>query len=190
MKVFGNHNLLNLHPASLLCRQLNISATQFCNAIHSFKGAAKRLEQVAVNNEKIVFRDFAHAPSKVKATVAAVKQQFPDKKLNAVLELHTYSSLNENFMQEYRGSLQEADEAVVFYSRHALELKRLPDLRKEKIREGFGQERLQVFNNTAELENWLNDQEGQNSVFLFMSSGNYEGLNVEAWAKKSAETAT
>ncbi|MBD0296328.1 MAG: peptidoglycan synthetase [Flavisolibacter sp.] len=184
LKVFGNHNLLNLHAAWLVCRQLSTTAAQFCSAISTFTGAAKRLEQLAVNDETVVFRDFAHAPSKVKATVAAVKQQFPHKKLLSVLELHTYSSLSEKFLQEYKGALSEADEAVVFYSRHALELKRLPDLSKEKIKEGFDQPNLHVFNERQELEDWLNQQELENAVVLFMSSGNYEGLDVEGWAKK------
>ncbi|MBD0369130.1 MAG: hypothetical protein ICV53_23885, partial [Flavisolibacter sp.] len=118
------------------------------------------------------------------ATVAAVKQQFPHKKLLSVLELHTYSSLSEKFLQEYKGALSEADEAVVFYSRHALELKQLPDLSKEKLKEGFDQPNLHVFNERQELEDWLNQQELENAVVLFMSSGNYEGLDVEGWAKK------
>ncbi|MBD0279580.1 MAG: peptidoglycan synthetase, partial [Flavisolibacter sp.] len=184
LRVFGNHNLLNLHAAWLVCRQLSITAAQFCSAISTFTGAAKRLEQLAVNDETVVFRDFAHAPSKVKATVAAVKQQFPHKKLLTILELHTYSSLSEKFLQEYKGALSEADEAVVFYSRHALELKRLPDLSKEKIKKGFDQPNLHVFNERQELEDWLNQQELENAVVLFMSSGNYEGLDVEGWAKK------
>jgi UDP-N-acetylmuramate: L-alanyl-gamma-D-glutamyl-meso-diaminopimelate ligase len=103
LKVFGNHNLLNLHAAWLVCKQLKISSEQFAQAISTFTGAAKRLELVAKNDHTIIYRDFAHAPSKVKATIEAVKKQMPDRKLIALLELHTYSSLNEKFMQEYHG---------------------------------------------------------------------------------------
>jgi UDP-N-acetylmuramate: L-alanyl-gamma-D-glutamyl-meso-diaminopimelate ligase len=184
LKVFGNHNLLNLHAAWLVCKQLNIPAQLFVKAIASFTGAAKRLELLAQNNSMIVYRDFAHAPSKVKATIEAVKAQYPGKKLYAILELHTYSSLNEAFMQEYNGVMEKADEAVVFYSRHALELKRLPVLEMNVVKQGFGQQNLQVFNNREELETFLATHPYDNSIVLLMSSGNYDGLDLESFSKK------
>jgi len=184
LKVFGHHNLLNANAAWLVCQQLNITAEQFCRAISTFTGAAKRLELVAENSSTIIYRDFAHAPSKVKATIAAVKEQFPEKKLYAILELHTYSSLNEAFMNEYAGVMDPADAAVVFYSKHALELKRMPELKKEAVTAGFGIRNLEVFHTKNELEDWLNGQDYSNSVVLFMSSGNYEGLDIEAFAKR------
>lgn len=183
LKVFGHHNLLNANAAWLVCQQLNITAEQFCRAISTFTGAAKRLELVAENDRTIIYRDFAHAPSKVKATIAAVKEQFPEKKLYAILELHTYSSLSEAFMKEYAGVMDPADAAVVFYSKHALELKRMPELKKEIVIAGFSTEKLEVFHIKSELEGWLNSQSYDNSVLLFMSSGNYEGLNIESFAK-------
>lgn len=183
LKVFGHHNLLNANAAWLVCQQLNITAEQFCRAISTFTGAAKRLELVAENDRTIIYRDFAHAPSKVKATIAAVKEQFPEKKLYAILELHTYSSLSEAFMKEYAGVMDPADAAVVFYSKHALELKRMPELKKEIVTAGFSTEKLEVFHIKSELEGWLNSQNYDNSVLLFMSSGNYEGLNIESFAK-------
>ncbi|MBD0332205.1 MAG: peptidoglycan synthetase [Chitinophagaceae bacterium] len=189
LKVFGDHNLLNLQAAWLVCKQLNISPNQFTNAISSFSGAAKRLELVAKNNSTVVYRDFAHAPSKVKATIEAVKNQFPEKRLIAVLELHTYSSLNENFMKEYEGVMQQADEAIVFYSKHALELKKMPELKKDTIAEGFKKENLYVFNNKNELEEWLNNHNYQNSVVVLMSSGNYDGVDVDAFARRITSTA-
>src|ERR1700761_9290658 len=128
LQVFGDHNLLNLHAAFLVASQLGMNAKTFLAGMRSFTGAAKRLELMAKSPTVNIYRDFAHAPSKVKATIQAVKTQFPDRGLIAVLELHTYSSLNEQFLSEYRGSLDPADKAVVFYSRHALELKRLPPL--------------------------------------------------------------
>lgn len=188
LNVFGDHNLLNLNAAWLVCRQLNISAKEFTIAISSFTGASKRLELLAKNEATIFYRDFAHAPSKVKATIEAVKNQFPYRKLIAVLELHTYSSLNEDFMKEYNGVLQPADEAVVFFSRHALELKRMPELPRQAVKKGFSKDGLQVFNEREELENWLNENNYQNAVVVFMSSGNYDGLDTEAFAKRIIQT--
>jgi UDP-N-acetylmuramate: L-alanyl-gamma-D-glutamyl-meso-diaminopimelate ligase len=185
LKVFGNHNLLNLHAAWLVCKQLNLPAKRFVNAIASFTGAAKRLELQAQGNGTIVYRDFAHAPSKVKATIEAVKVQYPEKKLYAILELHTYSSLNEAFMNEYKGVMEKADEAVVFYSQHALELKRLPVLEPGIVKNGFDQKNIQVFNKRESLETFLVTHTYHNSIVLLMSSGNYDGLDLEAFSKKA-----
>ncbi|MEJ7673933.1 MAG: Mur ligase family protein [Chitinophagaceae bacterium] len=132
LMVFGNHNLLNLHAAYLVCKELGVGAPMFIKAIADFAGAAKRLELLSEKNNCNIYRDFAHAPSKVKATIEAVKQQFPDRKLIAILELHTYSSLNENFMKEYEGAIDNADTAVVFYSSHALALKKCLKYQKKK----------------------------------------------------------
>jgi UDP-N-acetylmuramate: L-alanyl-gamma-D-glutamyl-meso-diaminopimelate ligase len=184
IKVFGNHNLLNMHAAWLVCKQLGISAGQFVRAISTFTGAAKRLELLAGNGDTFVYRDFAHAPSKLKATIDAVKNQYPEKKLYAIFELHTYSSLNEAFMKEYDGVMDPADEAVVFYSQHALELKRMPPLDKSIVQKGFGKDGLSFLNNKAELEQWLQGKDYQNSIVLLMSSGNYEGLDMDAFAKR------
>ena len=144
LQVFGNHNLMNLLAAYYACKELGVDASAFVPAIASFKGAAKRLELLALNNSTNVYRDFAHAPSKVKATIEALKQQYPDRKLIGILELHTYSSLNEQFMLEYRGAMDKADMAIVFYSNHALELKRMPHLPIEKVVEGFDKQGLLV----------------------------------------------
>ena len=143
---------------------------------------------MAANGSTIFYRDFAHAPSKVKATIEAVKNQFPDKKFIAVLELHTYSSLNETFIKEYKGAMDSADEASVFYSKHALELKRMPDLAKETVKNGFEKQNLQVFNNRADLENWLNHLNYKNSVTVFMSSGNYDGMDAQNFALRITQT--
>ena len=184
LNVFGNHNLLNLHAAWLVCKVLGVSTEQFLKAISTFTGAAKRLELLAKNDNTIVYRDFAHAPSKAKATIEAARQQFPDKKLIAVFELHTYSSLNAAFMKEYAGVMDGVDEAAVFYSKHALELKRMPELDKSVIEKGFRKKGLNTFNNRKELEDWLNSRDYDNAVVLFMSSGNYEGINTEEFGKK------
>ena len=182
LSVFGNHNLLNLHAAFYACTKLGVNTRTFIQAISNFTGAAKRLEVLAKNQDVIVFRDFAHAPSKVKATIDAVKQQYPERKLVAVLELHTYSSLNEQFMNEYKGTMDHADEAAVFYSQHALQLKRLPALPKEKVREGFGNNKVKVIDAREELESWLKMFNYSNTNLVLMSSGNYDGADMLTFA--------
>jgi UDP-N-acetylmuramate: L-alanyl-gamma-D-glutamyl-meso-diaminopimelate ligase len=180
LKVFGEHNLLNLQAASLVCKELGLDAAAFLKGMAGFTGAAKRLELLASAPGVNVYRDFAHAPSKVKATIHAVKSQFPDRRLIAILELHTYSSLNEQFLTEYQGNLEDADAAVVFYSPHALELKRLPPLPEEKIHSGFGKQGLAVIHKKEELAEWLMKQSYKNVNLLLMSSGNYDGLDIQA----------
>jgi UDP-N-acetylmuramate: L-alanyl-gamma-D-glutamyl-meso-diaminopimelate ligase len=184
LKVFGNHNLLNLNAAWHVCKQIGVSAKKFTENISEFTGAAKRLELLAQNQQTVVYRDFAHAPSKVKATIDAVKEQFPAKKLIAVLELHTYSSLNEKFTKEYEGVMKKADVPAVFFSKHALKIKGLPALQKEIVKEGFNTSNLQVFDEREQLEEWLTHNNYVNSVVLLMSSGNYEGIDVEALAER------
>lgn len=186
IRVFGNHNLLNLHAAYYVSKELGIRTASFIEAISSFTGAAKRLELLASNTQTNVYRDFAHAPSKVKATIEAVKQQFPKRKLIALLELHTYSSLNQQFMQEYNGTMDKADAAVVFYSSHALELKRMPDLPIEIVKAGFNKQNLIVMKDKEALEKWLAQQDYANSNLVLMSSGNYDGLDLVTFAKQIA----
>jgi len=178
LKVFGNHNLLNLNAAWYACKELGITAPDFVKAISSFTGASKRLELIASNQDTNVYRDFAHAPSKVKASIDAVKEQHPDMQLIAILELHTFSSLNEQFMNEYNGAMEKADIAIVFYSKHALELKRMPNLDKDKVAKGFAKKGLLVMNHKEELWNWLHLQDFNNTDLLLMSSGNYDGLDI------------
>jgi UDP-N-acetylmuramate: L-alanyl-gamma-D-glutamyl-meso-diaminopimelate ligase len=184
LKVFGDHNLMNIHAAYYACKELGVDANTFVNAISDFTGAAKRLELMASSSTVNVYRDFAHAPSKVKASIEAVKQQFPDRKLFAILELHTYSSLNEAFMTEYKGAFDKADVGVVFYSKHALELKRMPDLPKEKVLAGFDKEGLLVMTDKNELWNFLQQQQFHNANLLLMSSGVYDGLDMNGFATK------
>jgi len=178
LKVFGEHNLLNFNAAFLVAKELGFDAAGFLHGMASFSGAAKRLELIGKKEGLNVYRDFAHAPSKVKATIQAVKTQFPDRELIAVLELHTYSSLNEQFLSEYTGALERADRAVVFYSRHALELKRLPLLPKEKVVAGFAKPGLAVVQEKEELRDWLAQQSYKNANLLLMSSGNFDGLDI------------
>ena len=182
LRVFGDHNLLNLHAAWLVCKHLGVSMETFMQAIGSFTGAAKRLERLAESAGRVVFRDFAHAPSKVAATMEAVKNQFPHKKVAAVLELHTYSSLNENFMPHYQGALQAADAACVFYSPHAMEIKRMPPLPASSIIKGFGKQGLVVLTDRTMLEDWLKNQQMTHDNLLLMSSGTFDGMDVQSIA--------
>lgn len=189
LQVFGDHNLLNLNAAWLVCKELGLGAGRFVEAISGFTGAAKRLEVLAENNERVVFRDFAHAPSKVKATMNAVKQQFPGRRVTAVLELHTYSSLNEAFMPHYAGALDAADFACVFYSPHAMEIKKMPPLPPEKIIAGFNRPNLKVITNREDLEYWIEAHKTLTDNLLLMSSGNYDGMDALSvsrnWIRKN-----
>jgi len=178
LKIFGNHNLLNLHAAYFVCKQLGMEDADFAKGIATFEGAAKRLQLIAENKNGNIYRDFAHAPSKVKASINAVKQQFPENKLVAILELHTFSSLNKDFMEEYKGAMEKADEAIVFYSKHALELKGMKFLEPEIVKNGFQKQNLEVITERKNLEDKLKNQPLKNTNFLFMSSGNYDGMDI------------
>jgi UDP-N-acetylmuramate: L-alanyl-gamma-D-glutamyl-meso-diaminopimelate ligase len=184
VSVFGNHNLMNIQAAWLACRELDISVEVFLDGIASFTGASKRLELLASSDHTRVYRDFAHAPSKVKATMEAMKDQFPGFKLIAVLELHTYSSLNAGFMKEYAHVMDPADKAVVFYSAHALELKRMPPLDADQVKAGFATKGLEVISSASELSEWLRTQSYEKTNLLLMSSGNYDGLDVTGFANE------
>ncbi len=178
LKVFGDHNLLNLQAAYLVCKELGMEDEKFAKAIATFEGAAKRLELIAEKKGSNIYRDFAHAPSKVKASINAVKEQFPDKKLIAVLELHTFSSLDKSFMAEYKGAMDKADEAIVFYSKHALELKRMNFLEPQVVKNGFQKDSLEVITDRKNLEEKLKSYSFNNINYLFMSSGNYDGMDI------------
>jgi UDP-N-acetylmuramate: L-alanyl-gamma-D-glutamyl-meso-diaminopimelate ligase len=180
LQIFGKHNMYNLHAAWLVCRELNITDEAFLNAMQSFKGASKRLELMAKTDRLIIYRDFAHAPSKLKATIKAVREMYPGRKLVACMELHTFSSLNKQFLTQYRHSMNDADVPVVFLSHHAVEMKKLPPIHNEEIVAAFDDKRLQVVNDSAALLSFLEHQTLNDSVLLMMSSGNFGGLD---WTK-------
>ncbi len=179
LQVFGKHNLQNLAGAKLICQSMGVSEEEFFEAISSFSGASKRLEKLAEGKNSIIFKDFAHSPSKVKATTNAVKEQFADKKVLACLELHTYSSLNADFLGLYKNALDAADKAVVFYSPHAVEMKKLKPISKEQIAQAFQRDDLIIYTDPKEFKNFLFAQNLNNTALLFMSSGNYGGLDLE-----------
>ena len=180
LQIFGRHNMNNLAGAQWICQQMGVDAEDFYEAIGSFKGAAKRLEQLAAGPTSFLFKDFAHAPSKATATTRAVREQFPDHHLLACLELHTYSSLNAEFLGAYEGSLKGADRAMVFYTPEALAIKRLAPIRPEDIQAAFDQPGLEVYTDPKALANTLNTVPLENTVVLLMSSGNYGGVDLEA----------
>jgi len=184
LKVFGRHNLMNIEGARLVCEQLGITDKMFYQAIASFSGAARRLELIGNNARTSIYKDFAHSPSKLKATVEAVKAQYPDRQLIAVMELHTYSSLSKNFLSNYSNCLDAADIPVVFYSEHALELKRLPSINVNDIRVGFNLNNLEIFTEAGNLKDFLLKQDYSNANLLLMSSGNFGGLDLNVLSKR------
>lgn len=184
LMIFGKHNLANLNAARLACIAAGVKEQDFYGAMTTFKGASKRLELVAENDRFTVYKDFAHSPSKVKATIEAVKEQYPDKKLVACLELHTFSSLNEKFLAEYRGSMDQADTAIIYFNEKAVEHKKLPPLTPDIIYRTFGNDWLEIFNDSEKLIDRIISLGSSPSVFLFMSSGNFNGVNLNNLVNK------
>lgn len=179
IEVFGAHNLNNLAGAKWICQNMGVDEADFYEAIASFKGASKRLEKIAEGKNKVAYKDFAHSPSKVAATTKAVKNQYPDRKLVACLELHTYSSLNAEFLKEYEGALDAADVAVVFYSPDAVKIKQLEEVTYDQIANSFKRDDLIIYTNPAEFKEFLFTYDLNDSALLLMSSGNYGGLNFD-----------
>lgn len=179
IEVFGAHNLNNLAGAKWICQNMGVDEADFYEAITSFKGASKRLEKIAEGNGKVAYKDFAHSPSKVSATTKAVKAQYEERKLVACLELHTYSSLNAEFLKEYEGALDAADVAVVFYSPDAVKIKQLVEVTYEQIAQSFKRNDLIIYTNPTEFKDFLFNYDLNNTALLLMSSGNYGGLNFD-----------
>jgi UDP-N-acetylmuramate: L-alanyl-gamma-D-glutamyl-meso-diaminopimelate ligase len=179
VEVFGKHNLNNLAGAKWICQHMGIDEDDFYDAISTFKGASKRMEKIAEGNTNVVYKDFAHSPSKVEATTKAVKEQYPERTLIACLELHTYSSLNAEFLKEYKGTLDVADIAVVFYSPHAVEIKKLKEVTQDQIAQAFHRDDLIIYTNPDDFKQFLFSQNFDNKALLLMSSGNYGGLDFE-----------
>lgn len=183
IQLFGEHNMKNLEGARLVLEKLGISANQFYAAIPSFRGAAKRLEKVVQNEHVAVYRDFAHAPSKVKATTAATKELFPSRRLVACYELHTYSSLNKDFLPQYFDTLAAADQAIVFFSPQTLAIKKMAALAVEEIQEAFGRSDLQVFSDREALQAYLQKQNWFQTNLLWMSSGTFGGIDFGTFSQ-------
>jgi UDP-N-acetylmuramate: L-alanyl-gamma-D-glutamyl-meso-diaminopimelate ligase len=182
--VFGEHNLMNLNAARLSCNQIGVTDEQFYEAIQTFGGAAKRLELIKKNNVTAVYKDFAHSPSKLKATTQAVKKQFPNRKLIACMELHTFSSLNENFLKEYDGAMELADEAFVYFNPHTIEHKKLKPITEDQVKAAFGGNNIKVYTDSKILLNDLLQKDFTAKNLLMMSSGNFDGIDFKELGEK------
>lgn len=184
IKVFGAHNLQNIAGAHEICRLLGVADPDFYEAISTFGGASRRLQLIGENTRTAIYLDFAHAPSKLKATVLAMKEHYSNRQLCACMELHTFSSLNKEFLSQYKGAMDAGDEAIVFYSPHALSLKRLPPIYPQDIRDAFGRDDLRVFSDREELQDHLLSLQWKDRNLLLMSSGSFDGLDVPELSEK------
>ena len=179
IQLFGKHNMQNVSAAFEVLKRLSVTEDQFYEAIATFQGASQRLEKIKTHNDILAYHDYAHAPSKVEASTAAMKEKYPDRKLIACLELHTFSSLNKSFLAQYAGTMKEADVPLVFFDPKNLVHKKMPELSIEEVMEAFDIENLRVFDECHEMENEIRKHPQNDSVFLFMSSGNFGGLNLQ-----------
>ncbi|GAA4791634.1 Mur ligase family protein [Olivibacter ginsenosidimutans] len=178
LQIFGKHNLSNLAGAFTVCEWLGVSRDEFYQAISTFKGASRRLEYIADHEGSVVYKDFAHSPSKVRASINAVKEQYPENKLVAIIELHTFSSLNEAFLQEYKHTMDAADEAIVFIDQHSFRQKNIKPIEAATIAHAFGREDILYVNDALILESHIEKMNPKGKNLLFMSSGNFGGLNL------------
>lgn len=184
IKIFGNHNLQNITGAKELLKKIGISSEQFYKAIQTFEGAAGRLEKVKETSSTVVFKDYAHAPSKVKASVRAVKELYPNREVVPCLELHTFSSLNKAYLPQYKDSLKGLNNAIVFFNPQKVKAKNLEPLTEADIKNAFGNNSLKVFDDAQKLEEYLKTQNWANKNLLMMSSGNFAGADVKTLADK------
>ncbi|WP_107038054.1 UDP-N-acetylmuramate--L-alanine ligase [Brumimicrobium mesophilum] len=176
LKIFGAHNLQNLYGALNVVAALGIAPTDFLEAMKDFTGAGKRLEKINETPERIVYKDFAHSPSKLKATTSAVKEQYTDRKLVACMELHTFSSLKKEFLPQYKDAMKAADKALVYFSPKVVEHKKLDPITREDVYEAFGKN-VQVETETQKVLDFIEDESTDNMVLLMMSSGNFDGVD-------------
>lgn len=183
LRVFGQHNLQNISAAYLACRELGVSDDDFLRGIATYNGAAKRLQKIAENGQTTVFLDFAHSPSKLQATIRAVKEQYPSRRLIACMELHTFSSLNAAFLPQYAHAMDAADEAMVYFNPEVVRHKRLPEITPEDVRRGFADDRLDVYTDNAPLLARIEAEDRRNTVLLIMTSGNFSGVDLKKWAE-------
>src|SRR5690606_2678347 len=184
LQIFGAHNLMNLEGARLVCEAIGVTAAEFYKAIATFKGAARRLELLLRTDELVVYKDFAHSPSKLKATVDAVRNQYPKHELVACMELHTFSSLNDTFLNEYAHSMDEADEAIVYFNPKTIEHKKLKPITTDKVRAAFLRNDLKIFTDSEELKKYLTGRGFTKSVLLMMSSGTFDGIDLKKLAQE------
>ncbi len=183
LQIFGEHNLQNLNAARMVCNQIGIKNKAFFKAIQTFTGAAKRLQKIATSDTSVAFLDFAHAPSKVNATVNAIKNQYKDKEVIACFELHTFSSLNQDFLSHYHQTMNAADKAFVYFSEHTLKMKKLPPITKTQVAAAFNHPNMTVFTDSQVLQSTLKEINWDNKVLLMMSSGTFHGIQIKEFAR-------
>lgn len=184
MAVFGRHNMQNLQAACLACQQIGVSAEDFYREIATFTGASNRLERIAESQTSVAYKDFAHSPSKLRATINAVRERYPEKTLVACMELHTFSSLMADFLPQYEGCMAEADKAMVYFNPKVIEHKRLTPITAEEVKRCFGTENVEVFTDSPSLQARLHELDYRNTALLMMSSGTFDGINVKALAEE------
>ena len=184
MQVFGRHNMQNLQAAMLACHSIGIAPDDFYREISTFTGASNRLEKICETADSVAYKDFAHSPSKLKATVNAVRERYPEKKLVAAMELHTFSSLMADFLPQYKGCMAEADVALVYFNPKVIEHKQLTPITKDEVREAFGTKNVEVFTESAALQERLKELSYANTALLLMSSGTFDGINVKEFANE------
>ncbi|MBB5634663.1 UDP-N-acetylmuramate: L-alanyl-gamma-D-glutamyl-meso-diaminopimelate ligase [Pedobacter cryoconitis] len=184
LKIFGDHNLMNLSAAKLVCKEIGISEDDFNNAITSFKGAAKRLELLNTENNTNIYKDFAHSPSKLKATIEAVKSQFEERKLVACIELHTFSSLNKNFLLQYADTMIRADNPIVYIDIKTFQQKKIKPFTEIDVQTAFRNDKLTFFDNASTLEQYLRGLNFSHTNLLLMSSGNFGGMDLVKLARE------
>ena len=182
IEVFGKHNLMNLYGAMLVCERIGVKNEDFLREIGSFTGASKRLELVKKNDSVEIYKDFAHSPSKLKATISALKEQFPKRRLIATMELHTFSSLNAEFLLQYKGSMDMADDAIVYFNPHTIAHKGLAEITKDQVFEAFGRRDIKVFTSSQDVVAEIKSHKWENTNLLMMSSGNFDGIVFEKLA--------
>lgn len=182
--VFGRHNMQNLEAAALACEQIGVKKEDFYRAISTFTGAGNRLEKVAETETSVAYKDFAHSPSKLKATLNAVREQYPDKKLVACMELHTFSSLMADFLPQYKDSMEKADVALVYYSPEGVADKRLPPITPEQVSAGFASKNVEVITSLAAMQERLKKEHYTNAALLMMTSGNFDGMDLKAFSEE------
>ena len=184
LKIFGEHNLQNMEAARLACRQIGVTDQQFYSVIKDFPGASNRLQKIVETEKDVAIKVFAHSPSQLKATVNAVKSQFPDRQLIACMELHTFSSLTEDFLPQYAACMEQADMAFVYYNPEVIQHKRLKDIEPEQVKKAFGGNNLEVFTDSAALQAKLRSLNYDNTALLFMTSGNFSGVQLIEFAEE------
>lgn len=184
MQIFGDHNLMNMNGARLVCNTIGIDDSSFYEAMSSFKGASKRLELVKAEKDFAMYKDFAHSPSKLKATIDATKKQFPDRKLVACMELHTFSSLTEEFLKEYHGAMDGADEAIVYFNPHTIAHKKLKPITEDQVKQAFSRPDIRVLTESQKVKDFLLSENRNHTTVLMMSSGNFDGIDFAVLANE------